>query len=540
MLLLGAAEGESGFVPGVRLRGARVTGRLDLNGANVPWSVTCECCHFDEGIVVAESSMRAVRIVNSSFPAFDGARMRVDGILSLQECSSVAEVRLDQARVVGEVCLQGAAIGLDASAVAVRADGLSVDGEVNCAGLTTRGAFSMQGLHVTGSLDLTGAQVLGTGPRALALGNASIGGRIIGRGLTVDGGMLLHDTNATRIELTGACLRNPAGLALSACGLAVTGGMFCSGGFTAEGRVWLVGARIAANLSLARSTLTSPGKVALKLDRATIGDLDGADLQCSGQISVVGVRVASDMSFERAQIDNGGRRAIAADGAVIEDTLRLTGMRTRGEVALRTGSVGRRVLLTGAQLENQAGTALVLSGTEIGSDLFGKDITIVGEARLARAQMRGHLDLHHARLANPGGTALDFFGLRAGELSLQPAEPIRGTVNLSHAASGSCATTPSCWPDDLNLNGLVYSALEPQLPAQQRLLWLTRHKHGHELQPYEQLAEHYNGLGQPAEARRVLYARERIQRRSRAPLARTWSVLQDHTVAYGYQPWRSG
>jgi hypothetical protein len=68
------------------------------------------------------------------------------------------------------------------------------------------------------------------------------------------------------------------------------------------------------------------------------------------------------------------------------------------------------------------------------------------------------------------------------------------------------------------------------------LHWLADDK---QLQPYEQLAGYYNGLGQPAEARRVLYARERRQRRNRPPLAQAWGFLQDITAAYGYQPWRA-
>jgi hypothetical protein len=539
-LLLGAAEAEPGFVSGVRLRGARITGCLDLTGADVPWSLTCEDCYFDEEIVLAESSVRAVRVVNSSLPGFNGTRMRVDGIVSLQDCSRVAAVRLDQARVIGEVCLQGAAVGQDASAVAISADGLSVDGEMNCVGLVSRGAVSLQGLQLTGSLDITDAQVLRPGPRALAVGNASIGGRLIGHGLQVNGELLLHDTTVTRIELAGARLHNPGGLALSAGGLAVKGGMFCNGdGFSAHGGVWLVGARLGANLSFAKATLSNPGKLALVLDRATIGDFDGSDLRCSGRISLVGVRVATDMNFGRAHIDGDGQVAMVADGGVIHGTLRLAEMRARGEVAIRTSHIGRRVILTDAHLENPAGTALALSGTEIASDLFCRDVTIVGEARLARAQVRGHLDLDHARLANSAGTALDAFGLQAGEISLLPAQPVCGTVNLSHVHVGVLRDDPSCWPDDLNLDGLTYSTLEPQLPARQRLSWLARDEHGHKLQPYEQLAAHYNGLGQPAEARRVLYARERLQRRNRAPLARIWSYLQDVTVAYGYQPWRA-
>lgn len=58
-------------------------------------------------------------------------------------------------------------------------------------------------------------------------------------------------------------------------------------------------------------------------------------------------------------------------------------------------------------------------------------------------------------------------------------------------------------------------------------------------QPYEQLASCYTAIGQPGQARKVLYARERQQRDGKAPLARVWSRLQDLTVGYGYQPWRA-
>jgi len=36
-----------------------------------------------------------------------------------------------------------------------------------------------------------------------------------------------------------------------------------------------------------------------------------------------------------------------------------------------------------------------------------------------------------------------------------------------------------------------------------------------------------------------LYAREREQRRSAAPLVRFWGVIQDVTLGYGYRPWRA-
>jgi hypothetical protein len=98
---------------------------------------------------------------------------------------------------------------------------------------------------------------------------------------------------------------------------------------------------------------------------------------------------------------------------------------------------------------------------------------------------------------------------------------------------------PACWPALLSIDGLTYDALEPRLPARQRLQWLARDPNGHQPLPYEQLAAHYAAIGQPAEARRVMYASERIIRRNMTPLPRVWSFLQDVTIGYGYQPWRA-
>jgi hypothetical protein len=71
------------------------------------------------------------------------------------------------------------------------------------------------------------------------------------------------------------------------------------------------------------------------------------------------------------------------------------------------------------------------------------------------------------------------------------------------------------------------------------LQWLARDPARHEPQPYEQLAATYSAAGQLAEARRVLYCRERQQRATKPRLAQAWGLIQDITVAYRYQPWRA-
>ncbi len=104
---------------------------------------------------------------------------------------------------------------------------------------------------------------------------------------------------------------------------------------------------------------------------------------------------------------------------------------------------------------------------------------------------------------------------------------------------GSSATIPRAGQASLSVDGLSYDALEPQLPARRRLEWLARDPDGHTPLPYEQLAAHYTAIGQPGEARRVMYASERILRRAKAPLSRAWGLLQDVTIGYGYRPWRA-
>jgi len=49
---------------------------------------------------------------DSWLPALNGTRMSLDGILNLWSCVIPGVLRLDQAKVTGQVCLRGARIGM--------------------------------------------------------------------------------------------------------------------------------------------------------------------------------------------------------------------------------------------------------------------------------------------------------------------------------------------------------------------------------------------------------------------------------------------
>jgi hypothetical protein len=152
----------------------------------------------------------------------------------------------------------------------------------------------------------------------------------------------------------------------------------------------------------------------------------------------------------------------------------------------------------------------------------------------------GGLDLAGARLHNPGGYALTADGLTVVQnMVMLEGFTAEGAVRLVEAQIKVLHDDPEHWPDELELNGLTYQSLVPDLPARWRLAWLARSAEGYHAQPYEQLAAHYRRLGHDEQARRVLLAKQRARIRQHSPWMRPWGWLQDLLSGYGYAPGRA-
>ena len=441
-LLLGAVPAGPGSAAGIRLRGATVVGQIDLTGGTAEQPLVCEGCKFDTDLSFVDASVRTVRILDSELPGLDATRLRLDGILDLTGSSIAGCVRLEHAKVSGQLRMRSSRAGAGSEAVA--ATGVSVDGDVDCSHLEARGGLTFSSANVVGAVDLTGARITSPGGRALVLSYATIGGKLECRNLAVEGETRANNCRVgAHVSMTGARLDNPGGVAFFAGGLTVAGGAFFRDDFAATGEFRLIGAHLAANLTLSGGTFDNPGGVAVNLEGAVVASVYGDGLTCHGQWSMIGATISGDVNLARAVL------------AVPEGACALNAQRAQVDGTLVQG---------------------------------------------ARAE---------------------------------------GGVDLKHAAIGVLHDDPACWPDRLYLDGLTYQALYPRLPAGQRLSWLARDPGGHQPQPYEQLAAHYTAIGQPSQARDVLYARERIQRRGNGPVSRTWSLLQDITVGYGYRPRRA-
>ncbi|MFI7135676.1 hypothetical protein ACIBQ1_59215 [Nonomuraea sp. NPDC050153] len=203
-LLLGARDTGTGSVPAVRLRGARITGRLTIIGGTIPYELGLIGCHLDEPIRLTDSTTRTVRLTDCRLPGLSGGGMRVAGHLSLSGSNITGTVRLNRAQFESGLWLGGTKLTADDDEEwALYANAVVVDS----------GTY-MRNADFTGGIGLVGARL--------------------------NGGLFLD----------GANLRNPGKQALTADNMVVEDVIRCTGGFLALGCVRLRGARINGTLLL--------------------------------------------------------------------------------------------------------------------------------------------------------------------------------------------------------------------------------------------------------------------------------------------------
>lgn len=211
-LLLGGNAEPSGAVASLRLAGARITGRLDLDGAEIGHVLWLEHCRLEEAVSLYGASTRTIRIKDCWVPGVEAGLARIQGQLDLKRSVMEGErLSLVNAHLAGELNLNGARISASGE-WAVFAGGLVMEGSVFCKNLTTRGGVRLLGAQLPGGLFMQGAR-----------------------------------------------LSNPDGVALAADSVTAAT-LDLSEGFTAEGTVRLRGARISDNLSFAGAALKgAPG-----------------------------------------------------------------------------------------------------------------------------------------------------------------------------------------------------------------------------------------------------------------------------------------
>ncbi|MFF4296015.1 membrane-associated oxidoreductase [Streptomyces vinaceus] len=228
-LLLGAATADEGRVAGLKIKGARIVGDLDLRYAVVDHPIRLRDCWFERKPLLYGSRLKALVLGYSTLPGLTAATMRVEVVLRLSCCRITGPVRLQGAKVEGGLFLQGAVIG------------------------PTTGDEAEE--------------------PPLQLNHIEIGTDIIANDLTVHGQMRLNGaTVGGQVQLDRARLLTPGGIALHAETLTV-GTDLRAHRLHARGMVNLTGSRIPGQANLSRADLANPGGTALRASSCAIGEL---------------------------------------------------------------------------------------------------------------------------------------------------------------------------------------------------------------------------------------------------------------------------
>jgi len=189
---------------GIQIRGARITGDLDLSFTNVPFSLALFRCRLEQDLDLKWAKMPLLNLNGSRTGTIFADGLKLEGSLFLRNgFHAEGEVRLLGATIGGDLAATGGTFK-NPNGYALFADGVRVTGSV----------FLTNGFSAEGTVRLLGATV--------------------GGDLTARGGKF----------------KNPGGDALSAANINVHGNVFLLDKFVAEGKVRLLGAQIKGQLEI--------------------------------------------------------------------------------------------------------------------------------------------------------------------------------------------------------------------------------------------------------------------------------------------------
>ncbi|MFF3935868.1 membrane-associated oxidoreductase [Streptomyces phaeofaciens] len=209
---------EAGEIAAVKLRGARITGELDLRYATVDSVVHLTHCRFEEPPDLTGAHLRYLSLRDSEMPGLSMTRTRIDGSLRLTRCRFDGPVRLDGSQISGALFLEGVEITAEPGPRPVlQLHQISVADDLCARGLRARGAIRLDGATIAGSLDLEDADLAHPGGFVVEAEAVEIGANLLARRLRAEGRIDLRGARIPgRVDLLDARLSNPGGTALRA------------------------------------------------------------------------------------------------------------------------------------------------------------------------------------------------------------------------------------------------------------------------------------------------------------------------------------
>ena len=174
---------------GIRIRGARIQGPLDFEGATLLHRLFLIRCAIPEGILLTDARTRRIELSGSHIRELHADGLTVDGDLVLSGLTCIGAVRLRGARIGGSLSCRGARLE-NPNGDALSADGMTVEGDVFLnQGFHATGAVWLLGAHIRGSLSCRGARLENPNGDALRAERSTVEESVFLDGLELNGGL---------------------------------------------------------------------------------------------------------------------------------------------------------------------------------------------------------------------------------------------------------------------------------------------------------------------------------------------------------------
>ena len=584
---------------GLSIERAIIQGCLDLEGCTISKPLLFWRSRFEGGgdrgaIVVRDGRLKRLGIHSCT----------VEGNIVADRVEIENGLFLGGGKVTGTLLVRGAdvdgALGLDGTEIgngtaAILAAGLRLSGPLIIRRARLAGEIAVPRAHLASGMYCEDASVTFAGV-ALNAESARIGGDVLLDRARIAGGLRFQNARIEGRLAASELSADHLPDAFDARGLDVSNGLDLQRA-RLRGSLALDGARLGKAFR-AEALEVDGGETAIGADVIEVGgNWEMPRAKLIGQLRCPGAKIAGQLRLTESRIF-GSDIAVRGDGADIRGGVFLSRATIVGLVRFPAAEIGNQFRLRGATVKVESGAAILGSGS-----LFRRDVELnggfqtVGAVVLDHARIRGTLDLTmshvmSAAIARAGAPAVmqrDTAPDAADELALsfvdaevdrlvmpqRADERPRGIVDLTRAEVGSFEDFSDTWPpppnarsksadgrdiDHLVLDGFAYAHLgnpggerpgaqgkaSRTTVAKRRLAWLEG-QHERDLvdrfkpQAWVELAARLGGQGYTEDARAILIARHRRERRARTmtPAGRWQSRLLDWLALYGHNPWRT-
>lgn len=311
-----------------------------------------------------------------------------------------------------------------------------------------------------------------------------------------------------------------------------------------HGEVSFRGAFIGGDFRTDGSTFNGSNNFALVCDRIRVSGgvflSRGSSIsRYSGEVRFAGADVVGNFDCEHAIFDNREGTSINLEHFKTSGSLFLRKSVSSGIVNVSAAKIEVALDCREAKMLSGADRAFYAEKVAVGAHALLDDRFSCGSVHLLGATVGGGL---RCRASSIGKLDLRYAQISGHFEWIAMDDPKESLVDLRDAAVGSIKDDVQSWPrhGKLMLDGLRFERFSDSVTdIKSRLEWLQIDA-TEPVQAYRQLSRVYQSNGHTEDARKVLFALEKLIRsRETSILGRLWNRLLMLTIGYGYQLWRA-